>query len=90
MRNKRKTPPPPLPRDGKRSYWGEHLIDSWIHARIQNKDPMAAPVPEPEHPKLITQKEVVSRTGLSKVTIWRLEHVGRFPPRIRLGGETAA
>jgi prophage regulatory protein len=34
--------------------------------------------------KILKQKEVVHLTGLSKVTIWRLEQRGAFPTKISL------
>ena len=32
--------------------------------------------------KLLNSKEVQKRTGLSAVTIWRLERAGNFPKRV--------
>ena len=34
--------------------------------------------------KILKQKEVVQLTGLSRVTIWRLEQQGEFPEKIAL------
>ena len=34
--------------------------------------------------KILSLKEVVLLTGLSKVTLWRLEQKGMFPKRIAL------
>ena len=34
--------------------------------------------------KILKHKEVAQKVGLSKVTIWRLERKGKFPPRIHL------
>ena len=34
--------------------------------------------------KILKQKEVVHLTGLSRVTIWRLEQRGEFPEKIVL------
>ena len=34
--------------------------------------------------KILKQKEVVQLTGLSRVTIWRLEQRGEFPGKIAL------
>ncbi len=36
--------------------------------------------------KVLRAKEVVLRTGLSRVTIWRRERDGDFPQRLDLGG----
>lgn len=35
--------------------------------------------------KVLRVKDVVKLTGLSRVTIWRFEKVGRFPSRVQLG-----
>jgi prophage regulatory protein len=35
--------------------------------------------------KFISYEEVVRRTGLSRVTIWRMEKDGRFPKRRQIG-----
>lgn len=34
---------------------------------------------------ILRKREVSKRVGLSPVTIWRLEKVGNFPPRVQLG-----
>jgi len=34
--------------------------------------------------KILTTKEVADKTGLSRVTLWRLERAGNFPLRINL------
>ena len=34
--------------------------------------------------KVLPIKEVTNLTGLSRVTIWRMEHKGMFPKRIAL------
>lgn len=35
--------------------------------------------------KILRVAQVMEATGLSRTTIWRLEHDGRFPQRRRLG-----
>jgi len=40
--------------------------------------------------RLIRKPELMSMIGLSDSTIWRLEKGGRFPRRIRLGGNAVA
>ncbi len=35
--------------------------------------------------KILRKPEVLNRTGLSHVTIWRLEKKGDFPQRVKLG-----
>ena len=57
----------------------EHEITNWIRGKIGT-----APIPEPEHPRFITVREVEDRTGFSRVHLWRLERQGRFPRRVRL------
>ena len=34
--------------------------------------------------KILNLNEVVEKTGLSRVTIWRLEKSGKFPKRVNL------
>ncbi len=34
--------------------------------------------------KILKPKEVYKKVGLSKVTVWRLERKGEFPPRVHL------
>lgn len=34
---------------------------------------------------ILRAKDVVQLTGLSRVSIWRYERAGQFPPRIQLG-----
>jgi len=40
--------------------------------------------------KLLRIKQVMDVTGLSRMTLWRLEKVGRFPTRRRLGDHSVA
>jgi prophage regulatory protein len=35
--------------------------------------------------KILREREVVSRTGLNRVTIWRRERAGDFPARREIG-----
>jgi predicted DNA-binding transcriptional regulator AlpA len=34
--------------------------------------------------KILNPSEVVKKTGLSRVTLWRLEKIGQFPARVNL------
>jgi len=34
--------------------------------------------------EIISPKDLPKETGLSRVTVWRLEKAGQFPPRIQL------
>lgn len=38
--------------------------------------------------RIIRKPELLGKIGLSDVTIWRLEKLGKFPRRIRLGGNS--
>ena len=38
--------------------------------------------------RIIRKPELMGIIGLSDVTIWRLEKAGKFPKRIRLGGNS--
>ena len=38
--------------------------------------------------RIIRKPELFSKVGLSDATIWREEKAGRFPKRIRLGGQS--
>ncbi len=38
--------------------------------------------------RIIRKKELLPHIGLSDVTIWRMERAGKFPRRIRLGGNS--
>ena len=35
--------------------------------------------------KILREPEVLRTTGLSRATIWRKEHEGTFPKRVKLG-----
>jgi prophage regulatory protein len=38
--------------------------------------------------RIIRKPELLSKVGLSDATIWREEKAGRFPKRIKLGGQS--
>lgn len=40
--------------------------------------------------KLLRLKQVMEATGLSRMTLWRLERAGTFPPRRQLGRNSVA
>ena len=40
--------------------------------------------------RLIRLPEVLSRTGVSAMTVWRWERAGVFPRRVRIGSNTVA
>lgn len=41
-----------------------------------------------ETQRIIRKTELFSKLGLSDATIWRLEKAGKFPKRIKLGGNS--
>lgn len=41
-----------------------------------------------ETQRIIRKPELFSKLGLSDATIWRMERAGRFPQRIKLGGNS--
>ncbi|MBI1912930.1 MAG: AlpA family phage regulatory protein [Deltaproteobacteria bacterium] len=38
--------------------------------------------------KIIRKKELLNMLGLSDPTVWRMENAGKFPKRLRLGGNS--
>jgi prophage regulatory protein len=38
--------------------------------------------------RIIRKPELFARVGLSDATIWRLEKAGKFPRRVKLGGNS--
>ena len=38
--------------------------------------------------RIIRKPELFGKIGLSDATVWRLERLGKFPGRIRLGGNS--
>ncbi|MBP7766836.1 MAG: AlpA family phage regulatory protein [Syntrophaceae bacterium] len=38
--------------------------------------------------RIIRKPELFARVGLSDATIWRLEKSGKFPRRVKLGGNS--
>jgi prophage regulatory protein len=52
------------------------------HGKMNRKDQVL--IPE----RVIRKPELFMRVGLSDATIWRLEKLGRFPGRLRLGGHS--
>ncbi len=38
--------------------------------------------------RIIRKPELLNMVGLSDATIWRMERAGRFPRRVRLGGNS--
>jgi prophage regulatory protein len=38
--------------------------------------------------RIIRKPELLATLGLSDATIWRLEKAGRFPKRVKLGGNS--
>jgi|GEM_PF-1293024 len=42
----------------------------------------------PKPDRIIRKPELLNKVGLSDVTIWRMEKDGKFPKRLRLGGNS--
>jgi prophage regulatory protein len=40
------------------------------------------------HDRILRKPETTFKVGLSDVTLWRMEKVGKFPKRLRLGGNS--
>ena len=75
---------------GSRVFFLEHEVSNWIWKKVRGRDSNIDPLPVPDHPRLLTVKEVEERVGFTRVHIWRLESEGRFPRRIRLEDADAA
>jgi predicted DNA-binding transcriptional regulator AlpA len=77
---------------GSRVAFYEHEISNWIRGRVRANtgEPAAAPLPVPDHPRLLTVREVEERVGFNRIHIWRLEREGRFPSRVRVTDNAAA
>ena len=41
-----------------------------------------------QRPRIMRKPEILNMIGLSDPTIWRMEKDGKFPKRIRLGGNS--
>lgn len=41
-----------------------------------------------EHMRIVRKKELLGIVGLSDPTVYRMEKAGRFPKRLRLGGNS--
>ena len=69
---------------GSRIGFLEHEVDSWIKERIRAQSGISAikPEPAPEHPTILSMREVERRIGVSRVCIWRWERNGKFPARV--------
>ena len=70
------------------SGWIEQEIDDCIRAWIKGEEytppEPGARLAEPR-PVILPKAEVLRRTGLSNVTIWKREREKRFPQRVKLG-----
>jgi predicted DNA-binding transcriptional regulator AlpA len=77
---------------GSRVGFFEHEISNWIRGRLRAStgEPAAAPLSVPDHPRLLTMREVEGRVGFSRVHLWRMEKAGRFPKRVRLADPQTA
>lgn len=53
-----------------------------------NKFKLRGNAMEMKKERVIRKPELIAMVGLSDPTIWRLEKVGKFPRRLRLGGNS--
>ena len=74
--------------DGSAVGFLEHEVDAWVRSRIRaGGGPAMPPLPVPDHPTIISVREVCRRVGYSRIHVWRLERQNRFPRRVRLAGD---
>ena len=66
--------------------WYRHEIANWVRGRLREAtgEPAMEPLPEPEFPEIIREKEVERITGLGRVHRYKLEQRGLFPKHVRL------
>jgi predicted DNA-binding transcriptional regulator AlpA len=66
--------------------WFKHEVANWVRSRLREATgaPAMDPIPEPEVPEIIREKECERLTGLGRVHRWKLEQRGQFPRRVRL------
>jgi prophage regulatory protein len=55
-----------------------------------NSDNRSSPSNTEPHMRLLRIKQVIETTGLSRMTIYRMELAGRFPARRQLGANSVA
>lgn len=60
----------------------EYLLDQTTNHSIRNNSP--SPTPD----RIIRASEVLTMTGLSRTTIWRMENRDEFPRRVSLGANS--
>jgi predicted DNA-binding transcriptional regulator AlpA len=68
--------------------WVEAEIDAFVLNMIRaarGQPPLPPPDPA-DHPAIIREREVLRRTGISRVSRWKMEKAGRFPRRVQLHG----
>lgn len=69
---------------GEVSFLGYQLVEH-ILGSIQSVQSLQSPPPaDPNGDRIITMKEVVAMTALSRTTVWRLEQRQEFPARVSL------
>jgi predicted DNA-binding transcriptional regulator AlpA len=75
---------------GSRVGYIEHEVENFIRSRIRAAGgATAAPLPPPASMRIISVKEAERRVGFSRVHLWRLEKIGKFPGRVRLNDGVA-
>ena len=68
-------------------------VDDMPRERMPPPAPAPPPISPPgstASPRLLRPRDVARMVGLSRVSLWRLEQVGKFPPRRRLSTNRVA
>ena len=66
-------------------YFGIHLLEYLLNVTVAGS---GANTHNNASERIMRCREVVSITGLSRTTIWRMETAGNFPERISLGANS--
>lgn len=68
-------------------FFGFQLLD-YLLGKVTDNAPKKKLEPKPDNvspERIIRTKELLTLTGLSRTTIWRMEKAGTFPKRVNLG-----
>lgn len=65
-------------------FFGFQLLEYLLSSVVSRSTPISGSSELPE--RIVRAKELHELTGLSRTTIWRMEHKGEFPPRVPLSG----
>lgn len=86
------TLPAPVPLGRATPGWVESEIQGWIDHCIEQRNRIYGPsrFASAEPASFLRLKSVIARTGLSRSTLYALDHDGHFPKRVDLGGGVSA